>query len=75
MTKATIDYKPYFKMFTDLQRTGDLSLGNVEISECIIKIKEKQKKNTSPSFRLYFRQRFRQAERKFFQTRLLAYQE
>lgn len=47
---ATIDYKPYFKMFTDLQRTGDLSLGNVEISECIIKIKEKQKKNTLTLF-------------------------
>ena len=47
---ATIDYKPYFKMFTDLQRTGDLSLSNVEISECVIKIKEKQRKNTLTLF-------------------------
>lgn len=42
---ATIDYKPFFKMFVDLQRTGDLSLGNVEISECVIKIQQKEKKN------------------------------
>lgn len=40
---ATIDYQPYFKMFTDLQRTGDLALSNVEISECIIKIVQKNK--------------------------------
>lgn len=37
-------------MFTDLQRTGDLSLSNVEISECVIKIKEKQRKNTLTLF-------------------------
>lgn len=47
---ATIDYKPYFKLFTDLQRTGDLSLGNVEISECVIKIKEKENKSTLSLF-------------------------
>ena len=47
---ATIDYKPFFKLFTDLQRTGDLSLSNVEISECIIKIKEKEQKSTLKLF-------------------------
>ncbi len=43
---ATINYKPFFKMFTDMQRVGDISLVNVEISECVIKIKEKQRKTS-----------------------------
>ena len=43
---ATINYKPFFKMFTDMQRVGDISLANVEISECVIKIKEKQRKTS-----------------------------
>ena len=43
---AGIDYKSYFKLFTDMQRVGDTSLSTVELAESIIFIKEKNKKNT-----------------------------
>ena len=43
---AVIDYKSYFKLFTDMQRVGDTSLSTVELAEAIIFIKSKIKKNS-----------------------------
>lgn len=43
---AVIDYKSYFKLFTDMQRVGDTSLATVELAESIIFIKTKIKKNS-----------------------------
>ena len=43
---AVIDYKSYFKLFTDMQRVGDTSLSTVELAEAIIFIKSKIKNNS-----------------------------